>query len=384
TVGAALGYPNMAVVLPYAAMVTGDPWGLELAEEAGRMVLSPSAPAPPLVSVLAQLGLALIAVLRKDRGLAAEQYEALQPFRGTLPGTFYQIDHALALLALTMGRVDDAIGHFEEALAFCRRGYRAPYASAAYDYAEALFQRSEAEDRNRAATLVDEALAIARELGMRPLIERAVGLKLRLQGIDPSHIKTSIGAVAVVVQVERPDLRPHAAPDGSVTLMFTDIADSTAMAERLGDERWLAVIRAHNAIVRERVKAHGGVEVSHRGDGFMVAFPGPRAGVLCAVAVQRAFAERNPEHPDEQILVRIGLHTGQPARDEDTFYGTDVNLAARIADDVAEGGQIAVSSRLRELLQGDGDIELGQQRQVALKGLSGKHGVFEVRWREET
>ena len=75
-----------------------------------------------------------------------------------------------------------------------------------------------------------------------------------------------------------------------------------------------------------------------------------------------------------------GLHTGQPARDEDTFYGTDVNVAARIADDVAEGGQIEVSSQLRDLLQGDEDLAFGEERDVELKGLSGTHTVCGVRW----
>jgi len=148
--------------------------------------------------------------------------------------------------------------------------------------------------------------------------------------------------------------------------------------------------------VREQVQAHGGREVVNRGDGFMVVFASPRAAVDCAVAIQRAFADKEPgtgnkEHgrsPDHvpgslfpvPISVHIGLHTGRPAQDEGNFYGTDVNLAARIADHVAQAGEIVVSQRLRDLLHGQAGLAFRDPVEVELKGLSGKHRVCEVRW----
>ena len=120
--------------------------------------------------------------------------------------------------------------------------------------------------------------------------------------------------------------------------MFSDIAGSTARAEALGDERWLELIRSHNAIVREQVQAHGGREVANRGDGFMVVFSSPRKGIDCAIAIEKAFAAHTSAHHHEAIEVHIGLHTGRPAQDAGNFYGTDVNLAARIADHVAQAG----------------------------------------------
>jgi class 3 adenylate cyclase len=77
--------------------------------------------------------------------------------------------------------------------------------------------------------------------------------KLQAQGIDTSATQTSIDAVAASVYVDKPDLRQHAAPDGTVTILFTDIEGSTAMTERLGDQGWMDLLRAHNAIVREQV-----------------------------------------------------------------------------------------------------------------------------------
>jgi hypothetical protein len=83
------------------------------------------------------------------------------------------VDRLLGLLAATFGAVDAARAHFEDGLAFCARaGYRPEYAWTACDYAEALLAHGSGGERERAVALQDEALAIARELGMRPLQER--------------------------------------------------------------------------------------------------------------------------------------------------------------------------------------------------------------------
>jgi hypothetical protein len=78
----------------------------------------------------------------------------------------------LGLLATTAGRVDAALSHFAEGLAFCERaGYRTEYAWTAADYADALLAHPGADRRARAVALLDEAREIARELGMSPLVE---------------------------------------------------------------------------------------------------------------------------------------------------------------------------------------------------------------------
>jgi class 3 adenylate cyclase len=87
-----------------------------------------------------------------------------------------------------------------------------------------------------------------------------------------------------------------------------------------------------------------------------------------------------PALPEAPLRVHIGLHTGSPARDEDNFYGTDVNLAARIADHVAQAGQIVISGRLHGLLRQQEGFAFGAAIEVELKGLSAKQSVFEVIW----
>jgi class 3 adenylate cyclase len=178
------------------------------------------------------------------------------------------------------------------------------------------------------------------------------------------------------VRAEQTDLRPHAAPDGTVTLLFTDIEDSTGLTIRLGDQRWLEILRAHHALIRQQVHEHGGFEVKCQGDGFMLAFSSARRALDCAVAIQRAAAA---EHTDPPIRVRMGLHTGEALKDADDFHGKHVVLAARIADQAA-GGEILVSALFKELTESGGQIHFDNGRLVALKGLDGEHRLHRVAW----
>jgi class 3 adenylate cyclase len=105
------------------------------------------------------------------------------------------------------------------------------------------------------------------------------------------------------------------------------------------------------------------------GDGFMLAFGSARRALQCAADIQRAFAERN-ESAEEPIRVRIGLHTGEAIKEADDFYGKNVILAARIAGQ-AQGGEILVSSLLKELTESAGDIAFGEGAGGGAEGARG-------------
>lgn len=143
---------------------------------------------------------------------------------------------------------------------------------------------------------------------------------------------SSIDVVASAVQGELIDLGDKTSPDGAVTLVFSDIEGSTAMIEELGERRWFELVRDHNAIVRGLTDAHEGTVVKSQGDGFMLAFASAHAALQCAIEVERAFAGR-PSGSDEAFNIRIGAHTGFVIADADDFYGRNVILAARIAED---------------------------------------------------
>ena len=188
---------------------------------------------------------------------------------------------------------------------------------------------------------------------------------------------TSVDEVASTVASERPSLGPAAAPDGTVTILFSDIEASTALNERLGDMRWLELLRTHNRLVRDQVKAWGGFEVKSQGDGFMIAFPSARRAIQCAQAIQDAVTAELGKHPDGPVRVRIGLHTGEAIRHESDFYGKNVAMAARIADQ-ARGGEILASSLVKQLTESAGDVGFEEEREVELAGLTGTHAVYKV------
>jgi class 3 adenylate cyclase len=362
------------------------------------------------IAVLAEVGWNL-----NDAAGAARLYDLLLPYAGRnvivgLAAVCYgSASRWLGLLATVLERWDDAVAHFEHALEMNGRISPPWHAWTQHQYADMLLRRGEPGDREKALSLATQALDTAQRLSMVTLVERALALKLRAQGVDVTSPQTSIDAVAATVYADKPDLRSHAAPDGTVTIMFSDIEGSTAMNERLGDKRWLELLREHNALVREQVKAHGGFEVKSEGDGFMLAFQSARRALQCAIDIQRAFAERNaslPAHPEpvegraepqpsahastssaradrsvdaEPIRVRIGLHTGEAIKEGDDFFGKHVNLAARVAGR-AVGGQILVSSLLKELTESAGEFAFGDGRAVGLKGISGKQRLFEAVW----
>jgi class 3 adenylate cyclase len=163
------------------------------------------------------------------------------------------------------------------------------------------------------------------------------------------------------------------------TFVFTDMQGSTATNERLGDRRWFPILRAHNAISRRQIAAHGGFEVKSQGDGFMVVFSSAGSALACALEMQRDFAAYSEHHPDGPLRVRIGVHVGEAIREGNDFLGLNVTRAARIAAH-ADGAEILVSSVARELGDGVGAFRFDPGRALELRGLSGTYRVFGLRW----
>jgi class 3 adenylate cyclase len=187
-------------------------------------------------------------------------------------------------------------------------------------------------------------------------------------------------SIARDVERTRPDLSGAVAPNGTVTILFTDIEGSTQLTEDLGDREWMEVLGKHNEIVRQELALHSGFEVKSQGDGFMLAFSSARDALRCARGIQRAVAESDSN--GHRLRVRIGLHTGEPIREADDFYGKAVIQAARIAAE-ARGSEILVSSLVRDLTESSGEFAFATSRDVELKGLSGTHRVSPVLWQDD-
>jgi ATP/maltotriose-dependent transcriptional regulator MalT len=177
----------IAWVIPEVARITGANDRFEIAEAAAEAILaSPSL--TPIDSGSARLGLAIIAVQRADAAAASEQYAALQVLQGfRVRGSNMSADRVLGLLAQTMGSLDQAVVHFEDALASCRKAdFRPELAWSCCDYADMLLQRDDYGDRAKAITLLEESLAISSELGMPPLMARVTERLERAQ-VEPDR-----------------------------------------------------------------------------------------------------------------------------------------------------------------------------------------------------
>ncbi len=171
------------------------------------------------------------------------------------------------------------------------------------------------------------------------------------------------------------------APEHVHTILFTDVEGSTALTQRLGDAKARELLREHERMVREALKAHGGSEVKTMGDGFMASFSSATKALECAIAMQRAFAEHN-ESAEEPIKVRVGLNAGEPIAEDDDLFGTAVNRAARITA-TAKGGEILVANVIRELAEGK-DFLFADRGEANLKGFDEPVRLFQVRWQPDS
>jgi class 3 adenylate cyclase len=291
----------------------------------------------------------------------------------------------LGILAALTGRAGDSVRHLGDALAISEAmGDRPMVVRVRVRLARLLLARAGDGDRRRALDLLGEALSEAQEMGMVRLTDEALAARLEAQGLAAIDATTSIDFMAEAISSEQPDIAAHAAADGQVTILFSDIEDSTLITERLGDERWLEVLRAHNTLFRRIVPAHGGFEVKNQGDGFMLVFPDSRRAVECAAAIQRELADGHPV-AGERIRVRMGMHAGEAIREEGDFFGRSVILAARIAAQ-AQGGEILVSEQLKRRAEDGGGSQptLGfdDGHEIELKGLSGIHRVYRAEWQQ--
>jgi class 3 adenylate cyclase len=209
--------------------------------------------------------------------------------------------------------------------------------------------------------------------------------------------QTVINAMLDFVGTVEPPPTPVHAPSDLVTVLFTDMEGSTALTQRLGDARAQDILRQHNTVIRDALKAHGGSEIKHTGDGIMASFGSASRALNCAIAIQQAFAQGpvgarlgegggaggaapspRTDNPDP-VRVRIGLNAGEPVAEERDLFGTAVQLAARICAR-AEPGQVLAANVVRELAAGKGFL-FSDHGDVALRGFEDPVRLYEVRWR---
>lgn len=162
------------------------------------------------------------------------------------------------------------------------------------------------------------------------------------------------------------------------TLLFTDVEDSVATTQRLGDKAAMELLRTHNSIVRDALGSCSGTEVKHTGDGMMASFVTSSRAVDCSVAVQRALRDHEMANPEQAIRVRVGLSAGEPVVEGQDFFGAAVQLARRVCDRAA-AGEILVANVVRELCIGK-DFTFEDRGTHELKGFLEPQRLYAVHW----
>lgn len=201
-------------------------------------------------------------------------------------------------------------------------------------------------------------------------------------GGGPSGIReTSMDAVARAVEKAPLPRQSIDSDGGTITIVFSDIESSTQRATSMGDAAWMKVLGAHNGIIQRHVDKWHGTVVKNQGDGFMLTFGGARRALRAMIDVQRDLEEFARDNPDKGVRVRVGVHTGEVISEDGDIFGKHVMQAARVGG-LADGGEILVSSLVKEIAAARGDLAFGEPRVVAFKGIEGDHVVYPLLWQE--
>jgi class 3 adenylate cyclase/tetratricopeptide (TPR) repeat protein len=153
-----------------------------------------------------------------------------------------------------------------------------------------------------------------------------------------------------------------------LTVFVSDIANSSELIQRLGDERAQALIQEHNRIVRLSFRRLQGVELQHTGDGFIATFESAAQAVRCAASVQSELEVRHLGPVSTPLRIRIGLHVGEPLLEEGRLFGVAMHTAARICG-ACEGGQILVSDEAWRAASVESELEAEHLGPVPLRGI---------------
>jgi class 3 adenylate cyclase len=308
---------------------------------------------------------------------------------------------ALPVIAATRGIIAQDWDFYTEAVARLLLGWTQPDAASRFARLIATCTTPEIAHRVLAATAEIDVSPLLGQVqaptlvAFRPELRSASFEQSRLLAaaipgarlvlLDGDSVAPYLGNTSVVLSEIEGFLTgsartPAAARSGAgalQTILFTDIEGSTTLTSRLGDEAARALLRNHEQLVRDALRAHGGVEIKAMGDGFMASFGSAVAAVECAVALQRSLAAHNATAA-EPIRIRIGMNAGEPIAEDGDLFGTAVIAAARIGAQ-AGVGEIHVSDVVRQLVAGKG-FPFRDLGEVALRGFESPVRIHAVDW----
>jgi len=197
------------------------------------------------------------------------------------------------------------------------------------------------------------------------LREIAEGLGQPISASAPLTAETIIGSLAV------------GQTEGTVTIMFTDVEESTRLLSTRGFTASHEIMKAYETIIEDKVSQHAGRRIKGLGDGFMISFGSARHGVECALDIQQAISEYSKQNPERKLRIRIGLNTGEVVEESGDIFGAAVNVAARVAGK-AKGGEILTSEIVRDLVGPIAEMKFEFRGRYKLKGFPDRWRLHEV------
>jgi class 3 adenylate cyclase/tetratricopeptide (TPR) repeat protein len=344
----------------------------------------------------------------------------------------FLIPRVLGNAYLALGDIAAALRHYEAALHIgAEIGALPELATTRVDYARALLAQPDRSAGRRSRELVAAALDAAATLGMEPLLRRASNLaaSLGVQASAPPRaavppadlrfwqqltsaesygelseryllstggLRARAGSVFERLGAQRPlDAAAQVIEQGGLhwpprvafggvplVLLVTDLQGFTPLVERLGDAAAQGLMRDHNTLLRTQLRDHGGLEITHTGDGLIACFRSVPEAIGCAMAIQHASSTRNAHVPQQPLHIRIGLHAGDALLEEGRLFGAAVIAAVRICA-LCEPGHI-VASEVVQRASGSLQSRFIARGARALKGFAEAMTLFDVRWHQET
>lgn len=163
--------------------------------------------------------------------------------------------------------------------------------------------------------------------------------------------------------------------DGFASIMFTDIVNSSLIAEVMGDRLWSNEVTRHFETLQRTIEEIDGQFVKSLGDGTMSSFSSPEHALTAAQSIMRDVVESDGPN----ITLRIGIHTGDVVQSKSDFFGSVVNKAARIAD-LAQAGEVCLSQSTWEMVSESQNFSFSDPSEVQLKGFKGEHAIYRLDW----
>jgi class 3 adenylate cyclase len=213
--------------------------------------------------------------------------------------------------------------------------------------------------------------------GARFVAESISGARLvELPGEDHFPFAGDVDLLLDEVEAFLTGTRHAPEPDRRLlTVLFTDIVESTEQLAKLGDRGWRELLERHDALIRAELKRHGGREIKTTGDGFLATFEGPARAIECAQAIVAGAGSLG-------IEIRAGVHTGECEVVGDDVAGMAVHIGARIGA-LARAGEVWVSGTVKDLVVGSG-IEFSERGTRELKGVPGEWPIYRVEGAQTT